>query len=194
MLLYFCELSVSYILPGVYLVIIALSQISLVNNKMKPKVQRCHHPLCLLPSANPAVLILTNKRFRNQVKEFFHGELKPETAESRSSASNQKSIKLQTHGVQIRKGSSTCPKLLSYHAITLPPHINSSISQIPSPALVLTIYCIICCKCSKMYVGQTYKTLRNCFRHHRAAAKAKRSWPLPLYRSRLQQRCMDRPT
>ena len=85
---------------------------------------------------------------------------------------------------------SSSPIMLSL----LPPHINSSISQIPSPALVLTIYCIICCKCSKMYVGQTYKTLRDCFRHHRAAAKAKRSWPLPLYRSRLQQRCMDRPT
>ena len=85
---------------------------------MKPKVQRCRHPLCLLPSANPAVLILTNKRFKNRVKEFFHGGLKPETAESMSSASNQKSIKLQTHGAQIHKGSSTCPKLLSYHAIT----------------------------------------------------------------------------
>ena len=59
----------------------------------------------LLPSANPAVLILTNKRFRNRVKEFFHRELKPETAESRSSTSNRKSIKLQNYRVQIRKGS-----------------------------------------------------------------------------------------
>ena len=59
----------------------------------------------LLPSANPAVLILTNKRFRNRVKEFFHGELKPETAESRSSTSNRKNIKLQNYRVQIRKGS-----------------------------------------------------------------------------------------
>ena len=61
--------------------------------------------LGLLPAANPAVLILTNKRFRNRVKEFFHGELKPETAESRSLVSNRKSIKLQNHGTQIRKGS-----------------------------------------------------------------------------------------
>ena len=59
----------------------------------------------LLPSANPAVLIVTNKRFRNRVKEFFHRELKPETAESGSSTSNQKSIKLQNYRVQIRKGS-----------------------------------------------------------------------------------------
>ena len=61
--------------------------------------------LGLLPAANPAVLILTNKRFRNRVKEFFHWELKPETAESRSLASNRKSIKLQNHSAQIRKGS-----------------------------------------------------------------------------------------
>ena len=81
----------------------------MVNNKMKPKVQCCHHPLCVDSD---------RQEFRNRVKEFFHGELKPETAESMSSASNQKSIKLQTHGVQIHKGSSTCPKLLSYHAIT----------------------------------------------------------------------------
>ena len=61
--------------------------------------------LGLLPAANPAVLILTNKRFRNHVKEFFHGELKPETAEARPLASNRKSIKLQNHGAQFRKGS-----------------------------------------------------------------------------------------
>ena len=39
--------------------------------KMKPKVQHCRHPLCLLPSVNSAVLILTNKRFRKSSKGIF---------------------------------------------------------------------------------------------------------------------------
>jgi len=29
-----------------------------------------------------------------------------------------------------------------------------------------------------MYIGQTSKTLKNRFRHHRAAAKEKRNWPI----------------
>ena len=101
------------------------------------------------------------------------------------STSDQKSIKLQSHGAQIRKGSSTCPKLLSYHAIT-----STTTHQLFH--LTDTFTCsssnFICCKCSKMYVGQAYKTIRDCFCHHRAAAKVKkRSWPLPLYMSRLQR-------
>jgi len=117
-----------------------------------------------------------------------------ETAESRSSASNKKSIELQTHGAQIWKGSSTCPKLLSYHAITLPPHQLFHLTDTFTCSTSNLIYCIICCKCSNMYVGQTSKTLRDRFHHHRAAAKEKRSWPLPHYRSRLQQRCVDPTT
>ena len=111
------------------------------------------------------------------------GSWNPKQLNPGSSASNQKSVKLQSHGAQICKGSSTCPKLLSYHAIT-----STTTHQLFH--LTDTFTCsssnFICCKCSKMYVGQAYKTLRDCFRHHRAAAKAKkRSWPLPLYMSRL---------
>ena len=113
------------------------------------------------------------------------GSWNPKQLNPGSSASNQKSVKLQSHGAQICKGSSTCPKLLSYHAIT-----STTTHQLFH--LTDTFTCsssnFICCKCSKMYVGQAYKTLRDCFRHHRAAAKAKkRSWPLPLYMSRLQR-------
>ena len=44
------------------------------------------------------------------------------------------------------------------------------------------IYCIICSKCSKMYVGQTSKSLLNRFGHHRSAAKEKRKSTWPIYR------------
>ena len=72
----------------------------------------------------------------------------------------------------------TCPKILSYNVI------HSSTSHHPyylSDSITCNttnlIYCIICSKCSKMYIGQTSKTLNNRFRHHRAAAKEKRNWP-----------------
>ena len=82
---------------------------------------------------------------------------------------------------------SSSPIMLSL----LPPHINSSISQIPSPGLVLTSFTAsFAVNALKCMLG---KLLRDCFCHHRAAAKVKRSWPLPLYWSRLQQRCMDPP-
>ena len=73
----------------------------------------------------------------------------------------------------------TCPKLLSYHTITslvtkhtypLTDHFTCSSTNL--------IYAIICSKCSKIYIGQTSKTIRNRFRHHRAAAKEKRAWPI----------------
>ena len=76
---------------------------------------------------------------------------------------------------------STCPILLSYHTI------SSSVTQQPfhltdtfTCSSTNLIYVIICSKCSKMYVGQTTKTIRNRFRHHRAAAKEKRAWPIYL--------------
>ena len=43
------------------------------------------------------------------------------------------------------------------------------------------IYCIICSKCSKMYVGQTSKSLLNRFGHHRSAAKEKSKSTWPIY-------------
>ena len=44
------------------------------------------------------------------------------------------------------------------------------------------IYCIIHSKCSKMYVGQTSKSLLNCFCQHKSAAKEKRNGTWPIYR------------
>ena len=44
------------------------------------------------------------------------------------------------------------------------------------------IYCIICSKCSKMYVGQTSKSLLNRFGHHKSTAKEKRKSTWPIYR------------
>jgi len=78
------------------------------------------------------------------------GSWNPQQLNPGSSASNQKSIKLQTHGAQICKGSSTCPKLLSYHAITLPPHQLFHLTDTFTCSTSNLIYCIICCKCSML--------------------------------------------
>ena len=44
------------------------------------------------------------------------------------------------------------------------------------------VYCFICIKCNKMYVGQTSLNLHLCFRKHRTSAKdEKKMWPLYLH-------------
>ena len=85
---------------------------------------------------------------------------------------------------------SSSPIMLSlYH------HTNSSISQIPSPALLLTSFTAsFAVNALTCMLAKLPKPLRDRFHHHRAAAKEKRSWPLPHYRSRLQQRCVDPTT
>ena len=74
-------------------------------------------------------------------------------------------------------------KLLSYNVIhsstTRPPFYLSDTFTCKSTRL---IYCIICSKCSKLYVGQTSKSLLNRFGHHRSAAKEKRKNAWLIYR------------
>ena len=77
----------------------------------------------------------------------------------------------------------TCPKLLSYNvihsSITHQPFYLTDTFTCKSTSL---IYCIICSKCSKMYVGQTSISLLNRFSHNRSAAKEKRKSTWPIYR------------
>ena len=73
----------------------------------------------------------------------------------------------------------TCPRLLSYNVIHCsttkqPFHLSDSFTCNSTNL----IYCIVCSKCSKMYVGQTSKTLKCRFRVHRSAARMKKSWPI----------------
>ena len=72
-----------------------------------------------------------------------------------------------------------CPNILSKHVIysttthtkyTLHQHITCTDSNV--------VYCLLCSLCNKMYIGQTSKNLRLRFRHHRAASRDKRNWPL----------------
>ena len=44
------------------------------------------------------------------------------------------------------------------------------------------VYCLICIKCNKMYIGQTSLNLRLRFRKHRASAKDEKKKMWPLYR------------
>ena len=74
-----------------------------------------------------------------------------------------------------------CPKIsvwrILYSACTHQPfpltgsHITCTHSNV--------IYCLLCIKCNKMYVGQTSLNLRLWFRKHRASSKDKKKmWPL----------------
>lgn len=60
--------------------------------KSHPAKNRLMISLCLLLAANPAILILTNRRFSEGIIPV---ELKPETTGSGFSAANRKIIKIQ---------------------------------------------------------------------------------------------------
>ena len=71
----------------------------------------------------------------------------------------------------------TCPALLQRNVQTA--HSNKVRYRIPEPMTCTSrclIYCIECNKCGKQYIGQTSQSLR--LRHHRAAAKEHREWPI----------------
>ena len=73
----------------------------------------------------------------------------------------------------------TCPILLQRNVQAS--RSNSIRYRIPEPMTCKSaclVYCIECMKCGKQYIGQTSKTLRLRIRHHRAAAREHREWPI----------------
>ena len=91
-------------------------------------------------------------------------------------------VPLQIRTTTKRVQSPSLSHLLSYNVVhsstTHQPfyHTDTFTCKITS-----LIYCIICSKCSKMYVGQTFKSLHNRFGHQRSAAKEKRKSIWPIY-------------
>ena len=71
------------------------------------------------------------------------------------------------------------PKIVSYNvihsSITHQPFYDTDI--FPCKVDTSLIYCIICSKCSKMYVGQTLKSLLNCHGTIDLKDKRKSTWP-----------------
>ena len=81
--------------------------------------------------------------------------------------------------------SQLCPKII-HHRILYSAYTHQPFHLIDS-AITCThsnvVYCFICIKCNKMYIGQTSLNLRLRFCKHRASVKdeKKKMWPLYIH-------------
>ena len=77
-----------------------------------------------------------------------------------------------------------CPKLLHRHS--LPSAASKTIYTLPNTNIACSdrnvVYCIICIKCLKLYIGQTSQPLRQRIHCHRSAAKTPKFKHWPIYR------------